>query len=140
MEDDTILTQDFLGWYMFATEATIAFEHFADNKNLFEIKRYIEQAECIEDSAINHIIEIQGIKFTISIFVDLHCNIANMNDFINVELSEYDEENPNPINNDKPILSEASGYNLQMALSKLMVSCKYDLMKDIINKHKAVNK
>lgn len=140
MEDDTIITQDFLGWYGFVTEATIAFEHFADNKNLFEIKRYIEQTECIEDSAINHIIEIQGIKFTVSIFVDLHCNIANMNDFINVELSEYDEENPNPINNDKPILSEASGYNLQMALSKLMVSCKYDLMKDVINKHKAVNK
>ena len=140
MEDDTIITQDFFGWYMFATEATIVFEHFADNKNLFELKRYIEQAECIADSAINHIIEIHGIKFTISIFVDLHCNIANMNDFINVELSEYDEENQNPINNDKPILSEASGYNLQMALSKLMGSCKYDLMKDVINKHKAVNK
>lgn len=136
MEDDTILTQDFLGWYSFATEATIAFEHFADNKNLFEIKRYIEQAECIEDSAINHFIEIQGIKFIISIFVDLNCNISNMNEFINVELSEYDEENPNPINNDRPILSEASGYNLQMALSKLMVNCKYDLMKDVINKHK----
>lgn len=135
-EDNAILTQDFNGWYGFATEATVVFEHFADSKNVFEIKKYIEQAECIEDSAINHIIEIQGIKFTISIFVDLHCNIANMNDFINVELSEYDEKTPNPINNDKPILSKASGWNLQMALSKLMKNCKYDLMKDVINKHK----
>ena len=138
MEDDTILTQDFFGWYKFATQATIAFKHFADSKHLFEIKRYIEQAECREDSAINHIIEIQGIKFTISIFVDLHCNIANMNDFINVKLSEYDEENPNPINNDKPVLSETSGYNLQIALSRLMDNCKYDLMKDVINKHKLI--
>lgn len=138
MEDDTILTQDFLGWYGFATEATVAFKHFADSKHLFEIKRYIEQAGCIEDSAINHIIEIQGIKFTISVFVDLYCNIADMDKFINVELSEYDEENPNPINNDKPILSEASGCNFQMALSRLMVNCKHDLMKEILNKHKLV--
>lgn len=135
-EEDTILTQDFLGWYSFATEATIAFEHFADNKNLFEIKRYIEQAECIDDSAINHIVEIQGIKFTVSIFVDLYCNIADMNEFINVELSEYDEENPNPISNDNPTLSKASGCNLQMALSRLMANCKYDLMKDVFSKHK----
>lgn len=127
------MEEDFNRWYGFAA---VAFEHFADNKNLFEIKRYIEQVECVGDSAINHTIEIQGIKFTVSIFVDLHCNISNMNEFINVELSEYDEENPNPINNDKPILSEASGYNLQMALSRLMANCKYDLMKDVINKHK----
>ena len=129
-EDDIILTQDFLRWYKSATESTIIF------KKLFEIKRYIDQAECIEDSAINHIVEIQGIKFTVSIFVNLHCNIADMNEFINVKLSEYDEENPNPISNDKPILSEASGSNLQMAMSKLLANCKYDLMKDVFSKHK----
>ena len=129
-EDDIILTQNFLRWYKSATESTIIF------KKLFEIKRYIDQAECIEDSAINHIVEIQGIKFTVSIFVNLHCNIADMNEFINVKLSEYDEENPNPISNDKPILSEASGCNLQMALSKLLANCKYDLMKNVFSKHK----
>ena len=129
-EDDIILTQNFLRWYKSATESTIIF------KKLFEIKRYIDQAECIEDSAINHIVEIQGIKFTVSIFINLHCNIADMNDFINVKLSEYDEENPSPISNDKPILSEASGSNLQMAMSKLLANCKYDLMKDVFSKHK----
>lgn len=134
-ENNTILPQDLNRWYGFAS---VAFEHFADSKNLFEIKRYIEQADCIEDSAINHIIEIQGIKFTISIFVNLYCNIADMDKFINVELSEYDEENPNPINNDKPILSEASGCNLQIALSRIIANCKYDLMKDVITKHKKV--
>ena len=132
-EDDIILTQDFLRWYKSATESTIIF------KKLFEIKRYIDQAECIEDSAINHIVEIQGIKFTVSIFVNLHCNIADMNEFINVKLSEYDEENPNPISNDKPILSEASGSNLQMAMSKLLANCKYDLLKDVFIKHKHKN-
>ena len=75
-EDDIILTQNFPRWYKSATESTIIF------KKLFEIKRYIDQAECIEDSAINHIVEIQGIKFTVSIFVNLHCNFVGIPRFI----------------------------------------------------------
>ena len=62
-----------------------------------------------------------------------------MNEFINVKLSEYDEENPSPISNDKPILSEASGSNLQMAMSKLLTNCKYNLLKYIFSKHKHKN-
>ena len=67
-EDDIILTQNFLRWYKSAPESTIIF------KKLFEIKRYIDQAECIEDSAINHIVEIQGDFWgilLISFFLDM---------------------------------------------------------------------